>query len=108
MLKDSSSKEARAPNTSELREQMPSGRTPGKTSARDPAAAPFDADDEAAGRPAPREAIERALAHEHALAQRNVRLARSPGAVGPIGRAVLLITLIALVGLLAVWVLLAY
>ncbi len=50
------------PTTAQLRGEMPSRRTPGKTSAEDPAAIPFETDDEAAGRPAPREAnrLERA------------------------------------------------
>ena len=43
---------------------MPSGRTPTIDSAHEPAAASFDTDDEAAGRPAQRAAIEQALAHE--------------------------------------------
>jgi hypothetical protein len=49
----------RVVTTSQLRDAMPSKRTPGKTSARDPAMASFDTDDEAAGRPPTREAIER-------------------------------------------------
>lgn len=98
----------RVSNTAELREQIPSRRTPGKTSARDPAAAPFDTDDEAAGRPAPREAIERALEQEQASARRDVRAARSPGAIGPIGRPLLLIVVLALVALFGVLALLAF
>jgi hypothetical protein len=49
---------------------------------------------------------EQRLAIEQAMAQQNVRQSRSPGAVGPIGRALLLIALLTLVGLIAVWVLL--
>lgn len=101
-------KRASAPNTVMLREAMPSGRTPGVTSAREPAAAPLDTDDEAAGRPASSEAIERALEREQANAQHNVRLARSPGAIGPIGRAVLWITVFALACVIALWALLAF
>jgi hypothetical protein len=50
---------------------------------------------------------EQRLAIEQAMAQQNIRHSRSPGAVGPIGRALLLIALFTLVGLIAVWVLLA-
>jgi hypothetical protein len=53
-----------APNTTQLRGAMPSGRIPTKTSAFDPSAAPFDTDDEAAGHPAPTRAVERAMAEE--------------------------------------------
>lgn len=106
--RSSKTKRAVAPNTVMLREAMPSRRTPGETSAREPAAAPFDTDDEAAGRPAPPEAIERAIAREQANAARNVRLARSPGAVGPLGRAVLWIAAFALASVVAIWALLAF
>lgn len=58
---------AGAPNTNQLRGAMPSGRTPTIDSAREPAAAPFDADDEAAGRPAQAAAVEQAMAHEGRL-----------------------------------------
>jgi hypothetical protein len=54
----------RDPNTAQLRAAMPSGRTASSDSARDPALASFDTDDEAAGRPAQQAAIEQALAHE--------------------------------------------
>jgi hypothetical protein len=57
-------RERREPNTVQLRATMPSGRTPSTDSAREPAAASFDTDDEAAGRPAQAAAIEQALAHE--------------------------------------------
>jgi hypothetical protein len=57
-------REPRQPNTAQLRATMPSGRTPSIDSAREPAAASFDTDDEAAGRPAQTAAIEQALAHE--------------------------------------------
>jgi hypothetical protein len=63
--------------------------------------AAIDTTDEASGLPAQRRAI------EEAMARQNVRNARSPGAVGPIGRMVLLIALATLGGLIAVWVLLA-
>jgi hypothetical protein len=43
---------------------MRSGRTPSIDSAHEPAAASFDTDDEAAGRPAQKAAIEQALASE--------------------------------------------
>jgi len=52
------------PNTMQLRARMRSGRTPSIDSAHEPAAASFDTDDEAAGRAAPKEAIEQALEHE--------------------------------------------
>ncbi|HUQ52329.1 MAG TPA: hypothetical protein VM692_08910 [Gammaproteobacteria bacterium] len=54
----------RAPNTAQLRGAMRSGRTPSIDSAHEPAAASFDTDDEAAGRPAQTAAIEQALANE--------------------------------------------
>ena len=53
-----------ATNTAQLRSKIRSGRTPTIDSAHEPAAASFDTDDEAAGRPAQRAAIEQALAHE--------------------------------------------
>lgn len=110
MARNSSSKtrQPRAPNTVMLREAMPSRRTPGKTSAREPAAAPFDTDDEAAGRPPQQEAIDRAMEREHANARRDVRLARSPGAIGPIGRALLWVLAFTLVSVIAVWALLSF
>src|SRR5688572_18623004 len=55
------------PNTAQLRARIPSARTVSIDSAHEPAAAPFDTDDEAAGRPAQRAAIEQALAHEGRL-----------------------------------------
>lgn len=108
MARNRASKPKRAPptNTVELRERMPSGRTPTRTSAHEPAAAPFDTDDEAAGRPASRAAIEQTVVHENAQAQRDVRAARSRGAVGPVGKTVLIIALFALVALIAVWLML--
>jgi hypothetical protein len=51
-------------NTAQLRAAMPSGRTPTIDSAHEPSMASFDTDDEAAGRPAQRAAIQQALAHE--------------------------------------------
>jgi hypothetical protein len=56
-----------SPNTAQLRARIPSVRTVSIDSAHEPAAAPFDTDDEAAGRPAQRAAIEQALAHEGRL-----------------------------------------
>jgi hypothetical protein len=41
------------------------------------------------------------------MALQNVRLASSPGAIGPIGRVLLLVALVALIALIAGWVLLA-
>lgn len=96
------------PSSSQLRDEMPSGRTPTKTSARDPAAAPFDTDDEAAGRPPQSAAVERAIAEERVrrAEQLSQHARRSP--VGPISRAALLIGLLALAGIAAVWLLLAF
>ena len=99
---------ASPPSTSQLRDEMPSGRTPSKTSARDPAAAPFDTDDEAAGRPAQDAAVERAIAEERVrrAQQLSQHAGRSP--IGPASRAALLIGLLALAGIAAVWLLLAF
>ena len=55
------------PNTAQLRAAIPSARTVTEVSAREPAAAPFDTDDEAAGRPAQAAAVEQAMAHEGRL-----------------------------------------
>jgi hypothetical protein len=63
----SSAPERQKPNTVQLRATIPSGRTPTIDSAHEPAAASFDTDDEAAGRPAQTAAIEQALAHEGRL-----------------------------------------
>ncbi len=54
-------------NTTQLRARIPSARTVSIDSAHEPAAASFDTDDEAAGRPAQQAAIEQALAHEGRL-----------------------------------------
>jgi hypothetical protein len=94
-------------NTSQLREEIPSGRTPSKSSARDVAAAPFDTDDEAAGRPASAPAVERALAEENLRRAQQLSVHERRGAVGPLGRMALLIGALALVGLIAAWLLLA-
>jgi hypothetical protein len=98
---------AKAFNTAQLRGEIPSGRTPSKTSARDVAAAPFDTDDEAAGRPAPAPAVERALAEEKLRRAQQLSAHERREAVGPLGRAALLIGAMALVGLIAAWLLLA-
>jgi hypothetical protein len=71
------------------------------SAATEATATPIDSTQEAAGRPAQRAAIEQAMARQ------NLRLERSPGAVVPIGRTLLMVALLVLVGLLAVWVLLA-
>lgn len=55
---------AEAPTTAEVRGRIPSGRTMGVSSAADPSAAPFDTDDEAAGRPAGVAAMRTTLAEE--------------------------------------------
>jgi hypothetical protein len=60
-----------------------------------------DGNADATGRDGQRQAVEQAMARQ------NVRLTSSPGAIGPIGRTVLLIALFALVALIAVWFLLA-
>ena len=98
--RSSKAKRASASGPTELRAAQ-ARRTPDESPVRDPAAAPVATAEDAAGRPAQREAIEQAMARQ------NVRLASSPGAVGPIGRTLLLIALFALVGLLGAWVLLA-
>jgi hypothetical protein len=41
------------------------------------------------------------------MARQNVRMARSPGAMGPLGRSVLLIAALTLAALVGVWALLA-
>jgi hypothetical protein len=94
---------ATGPTTAQLRGAMPRRRTPGKTSAEDPAAAPFDTDDEAAGTPAQQAVIEQEIAEQQARISR----AERREAIGPVGRTVLLIGLAALAGLLAIWLLLA-
>jgi hypothetical protein len=50
--------------TDQLRNDIDSGRTNDKVAARDPAAAPLGADDEAAGTPPSQEAIAMARSHE--------------------------------------------
>jgi hypothetical protein len=99
---------ASPPTSAQLRDEMASGRTPGQTSARDPAAAPFDTDDEAAGRPPQSAAVERALAEERVRNAQQIahHARRSP--IGPISRAALLIGLLALAGIAATWLLLAF
>lgn len=62
-------------------------------------------DDESSGDVTGR--TEQRHAVEQAMARQNVRLGRSPGAVGPIGRTVLLIATFTLVGLIVIWLLLA-
>lgn len=82
----------------EVSESAPSAPT-------EPTAAQIDNTEEATGRPAQRAAIQQAMARQNV--RQNTRLERSPGAVGPVGRTLLFVALFALVGLLAVWVLLA-
>jgi hypothetical protein len=93
-------------NTAQLRDEMASGRTPTKTSARDVAAAPFDTDDEAAGRPAPRPAVERALAGENLRRTEQLSVPERRESAGLLARTALLIGALALAGLSA-WLLLA-
>ena len=61
--RDSQEAGSSQPNTQQLKGRIPSARTPTVDSAHEPSAAPFDTDDEAAGRPAQLEAIREALAH---------------------------------------------
>ena len=91
------------PNTAQLRDEIPSGRTPSKTSARDPAMAPFDTDDEAAGRPAPPEAVQRALAEENLRRTQEINRHARRGPVGKLAGVVLLIGLLTLAGLVVAW-----
>jgi hypothetical protein len=89
-----------APTTAEARGALPSRRTPGKSSARDPGAAPFDPDDEAARR------LAHVAAIEHELIRRNAELieeASERRAIGLVGLETLLIALTALAGLLFMW-----
>lgn len=83
----------------EFRARTEGLRPPPQALPGDPAGA--DDSDAAAGRAEQREAIKQAMARQ------NVRLTSSPGAIGPIGRTLLLIALFTLVGLLAVWLFLA-
>jgi hypothetical protein len=88
------------PNTAQLRARIPSARTVSIDSAHEPAAAPFDTDDEAAGRPAQRAAIEQALAHEGRLpAQAPTAGARATRS----GIPVLWITAAVLLGVIVTW-----
>jgi hypothetical protein len=89
--------------TTQLREQTPRSESAGTASGQDPAAARFDGDDEAAKRAAQQAAI----VEQRQLAERNVRMARSPGAMGPLGRNVLLIAALVLVALVGIWALLS-
>ena len=68
-----------ATNTVQLRSRMPSGRTPTIDSAHEPAAASFDTDDEAAGRPAQQAAIKQALASEAMVDPQVPGSAQAPG-----------------------------
>jgi len=56
--------EPRDPTTAQVRGAIPSARTIGVSSAHEPSAAPFDTDDEAAGRPASVAAMRTTLAAE--------------------------------------------
>ena len=85
-------------NTAQLRAAIPSARTVTINSAREPAAASFDTDDEAAGRPAQAAAIEQALAHEGRLPaqQTSASGARAglPGSVWIIAAALVVLLLL--------------
>jgi hypothetical protein len=96
------------PSSAQLRDEIPSGRTPSKTSARDPAAAPFDTDDEAAGRPPSSAAVERALAEENLRRAEQLRHHETRSPIGTISRTALLVGLLALAGVAAIGLLLAF
>jgi hypothetical protein len=83
---------ASASDPAEMRALEP---TPRSASAQDSSATPIDGNEEPAGLSSRRRAIEQVKSRSS-----------SPGAVGPIGRTVLLIALFTLAGLGAVWVLL--
>lgn len=84
--KDHAATPAGSPNTTQLRSRIPSGRTMGRSSAHEPSAAPFDTDDEAAGRPPSEAAVRKALAEE-AAAERNPATERLPPTMNQKGRA---------------------
>jgi hypothetical protein len=71
-------------NTEQLRARIPSARTVTTDSAHEPAAAPFDTDDEAAGRPAKPAAIRQALEHEGRLPAQRPGSARTVGTLAAI------------------------
>jgi hypothetical protein len=104
MAADDDDRDQGGPNTAQLRAAIPSARTISIDSAHEPAAAPFDTDDEAAGRPAPRAAIEQALAHEGRLPAaapaESTRASRR-------GALALWITAAALVAAIVAWVVLS-
>jgi hypothetical protein len=85
---------ADSPNTAQLRARIPSARTVTIDSAHEPAAASFDTDDEAAGRPPPAAAIRQALAHERGVPPQ--RQARDDGSRGVYWVIVALLALAAL------------
>jgi hypothetical protein len=89
-----------APTTAQLRATIPSGRTVTLDSAHEPAAASFDTDDEAAGRPAQAAAIRQAMAHEGRLPAQPPHGAASRGV--PVG----VWALIAIVAAVVAWLLL--
>src|SRR5688500_17553488 len=92
------------PNTAQLRARIPSARTVSIDSAHEPAAASFDTDDEAAGRPAQRAAIEQALAHEGRLPAQ----APATGARGSrFGIPMLWIGAVVLLGVVVAWIVLS-
>jgi hypothetical protein len=74
----------REPNTQQLRGRIPSARTVTTDSAHEPSAAPFDTDDEAAGRPAQSAAIRQAMAHEGRLPAQRPSSAARTGALAAI------------------------
>ena len=94
------------PSTPQLRDQMPSPGTTGKATANDPAAAPFDTGNEAAGRSAESAAVKRALAEEKLRRAQEVSAHARRSPVGSLGRMALLIGLMALAGLIVAWLLL--
>ena len=77
------SEQLEEPTTAQLREGMRSRRTMGVSSAREPSAAPFDTDDEAAGRPAQASAIRQAMAQENVRLPHDQRHGGRPEASPP-------------------------
>lgn len=103
---DSESHDDAPATTAEMRGRMPSRRTMGKSSAEDPAVAPFDTDDEAAGRPAQASAIEQAMARQNVRVGPGHASGAPTGAASRGGRPVL-IGIVVLAVVLVAWLILA-
>jgi hypothetical protein len=82
------------PNSAQVRGAMKSGRTMGKTSAEDPAAAPFDTDQEAAG----------TVPNRPALVLEMEREKREAARKSPVLPATMRIAIIAVLALIALWI----